>query len=173
VTSAIYSGLLTARLSPTSTPPTVHITSVAPLRDLRPQSLPALVQILSTWESRCASVIADLESQIGAIRSTASARSALQRKRQETVDAAVLNEKTPSPTENTDSERKQGKPKAQRLGSKRDLDEQMEGELDDLSDDDGRMDLDEGLGDVGPVGAGRGTMAGGSSRGAKRNRGRG
>ncbi|KAK5561400.1 hypothetical protein LTR46_000205 [Exophiala xenobiotica] len=174
VTQSIYSGLLTARLSPTSNPPVVNVTSVAPLRDLRPQSLPALLQILQTWESRCTSMVSDLEDQIASIKNTASQRSTTQRKRQEAIDAAVLNTK---PNDSPD-DRKAGTRTlrgAQRLPSKRDIDAHMEGEGDDFSDSEERMDLDEGIGgDMGPATTGlRGGHAGGSSRGAKRNRGRG
>ncbi|KAJ5125529.1 hypothetical protein N7526_007706 [Penicillium atrosanguineum] len=42
VTTAIYASLISARLSPATTPPTVNVTSVAPLRDVRPQSLPKM-----------------------------------------------------------------------------------------------------------------------------------
>ncbi|EXJ83566.1 hypothetical protein A1O1_07189 [Capronia coronata CBS 617.96] len=171
VTQSIYSGLLTARLSPTSSPPVVNITSVAPLRDLRPQSLPALLQILQTWESRCTSVVSEMEAQISSIRQTAAQRNTTQRKRQEVVDAAVLSEKA---LDNGES-KSGGRPTrgVHRLPSKRDIDQQMEGEGEDLSDDDGRMDLDEGLGDVGHHGGGgRGGHGAGGSRGAKRNRGR-
>jgi COP9 signalosome complex subunit 7 len=188
VTQTIYAGLITARLSPTSTPPTVHITSIAPLRDLRPQTLPALLQILQTWESRCTGMVTSLESQITAIKSTASQRSAVEHRRQELVDAAVLSEKplftntTNTTTTNplatgtgdvssgTRSGRNGGGSGAaaagQRLSSKRDLDEDEE---DEYSEEDWRMDVDEGVGDVG-MGAG-GSSSG--SRGAKRNRGRG
>lgn len=183
VTQSIYTGLLTARLSPTSTPPVVNVTSVAPLRDLRPQSLPALLQILQTWESRCTSMIGDLEAQITAIRSTAAERSATERKRQEIVDAAVLNTK---PVADPDTNRQNAgglrtARGAHRLPSKRDIEQHMEGEDEDYSDDDARMDLDEGIGEggvSGGAGSARGGHLGGSggaggSRGAKRNRGRG
>ncbi|EXJ87429.1 hypothetical protein A1O3_04389 [Capronia epimyces CBS 606.96] len=172
VTQSTYSGLLTARLSPTSNPPVVNITSVAPLRDLRPQSLPALLQILQTWESRCTSVVSELEAQISAIRHTATQRNATQQKRQEVVDAAVLSDR---PLDTADfkngSRLSRG---VHKLPSKRDIDQQMEGEGGELTDDDGRMDLDEGMSDVGShAGGGRGGHGVGSSRGAKRNRGRG
>jgi COP9 signalosome complex subunit 7 len=182
VTQSIYSGLLVARLSPTSNPPVVNVTSVAPLRDLRPQSLPALLQILQTWESRCTSMVNDLEAQITAIRTTATNRNTKARRRQEAVDAAVLSEKPLNDA--TDGGKGNTAPRALRSGatklpSKRNLDQEAEGEEDDLSDDDGRMDLDEGIdvGTVGGIGGGGASAsrggAGGSSRGAKRNRGRG
>jgi len=177
VTQSIYSCLLTARLSPTSNPPVVNITSVAPLRDLRPQSLPALLRILETWESRCTSVVNDLEAQISGIRQIETGLSANERRQQELVDAAVL-DTTPA-TENGAGagDRKgggRGMRGGHRLPSKRDIDQQMEGEGDNASDDDdGRMDVDEGLGEGG-LGVGlRGGHGGASTRGAKRNRGRG
>lgn len=182
VTQSIYSGLLVARLSPTSNPPVVNVTSVAPLRDLRPQSLPALLQILQTWESRCTSMVNDLEARITAIRTTATDRDTKARRRQDAVDAAVLSEKPLNDT--TDAAKAAASQRALRSGasklpSKRNLDPEAEGEEDELSDDDGRMDLDEGIdvGVAGGVGGGSGSAsrggAGGSSRGAKRNRGRG
>lgn len=161
VISATYAGLLTARLSPTSTPPRVHITSVAPLRDLRPQSLPAILQILTTWQGRCTSTITSLETEAANIRSQAARRTELQRKRQDIVDTAVVqgendNSKTVRPRD--------------RKGNKRDLDERMEGENDeDASSDDVYMDLDDS-GDFAEKGRAPAPLL---ARGAKRNRGRG
>ncbi|KAK4937459.1 hypothetical protein LTR10_021911 [Elasticomyces elasticus] len=175
VTQSIYTGLLTARLSPTSNPPVVNVTSVAPLRDLRPQSLPALLQILQTWESRCTSMISELEGQITAIRSDAAQRSVTERKRQDTVDAAVLSTK---PAIDPEAERKAAgglRPArgGQRLPSKRDIEQHMEGEDEDYSDE---MDVDEGIGEGISTGGGSargGYGLGAAARGAKRNRGRG
>ncbi|KAK5047760.1 hypothetical protein LTR84_006425 [Exophiala bonariae] len=183
VTQTIYSGLLVARLSPTSNPPVVKVKSVAPLRDLRPQSMPALLQILRTWESRCTTMVTDLEAQIVAIRTTASSRNVRAQRRQDVVDTAVLSDKPLG--DNTDASK--GLAVAQRalrsgatkLPTKRNLDQEAEGEEDDYSDEDGRMDLDEGI-DIGTAGglsggSGSGLRGGasGSGRGAKRNRGRG
>lgn len=160
VTSAIYAGLLTARLSPMSTPPRVLISSVAPVRDLRPQSLPAILQILQTWEGRCSSTITELDAQIASIRDTAAQRTAVQRRRQEVVDTAVVQ------SENESSKSVRGR---DRKGNKRDLDERMEGEDDeDVSSDEVKMDLDDSGDYTGAAGPG-----GFAGRGAKRNRGRG
>ncbi len=90
ITEAIYSGLITARLSPTSSPPSVHITSVAPLRDLRPNSLPEILKVLQVWESRCSSVVGDIEAQIAGIWNNATKRKVREMRRQEVVDTAVL-----------------------------------------------------------------------------------
>lgn len=166
ITSCIYSSLITARLSPTSDPPTVHITSVAPLRDLRPQSLPALLHILSVWSSRCDNVITDLNNTISSIQSTAITRNTLAWKRQEVVDNAVMNI-LPNGSEGTDNERR-----TRRSGrTKRELDEDEEDE-----DEDG-MDVDEGIGEMGNYSSNTAAnvmmSGGGPSRGTKRNRGRG
>jgi COP9 signalosome complex subunit 7 len=95
ITEAIYNGLISARLSPASTPPTVHITSVAPLRDLRPNSLPEILKVLQVWESRCSSVVGDIEAQIAGIRSNAARRKAKEARRQQVVDTAVLSNDGP------------------------------------------------------------------------------
>ncbi|KIW84934.1 hypothetical protein Z517_00322 [Fonsecaea pedrosoi CBS 271.37] len=184
VTQSIYSGLLTARLSPTSSPPTVHIMSVAPLRDLRPHSLPVLWQILQTWESRCTAVVSDLEAQISAIRATAQQRALQERARQNEVDSLVLStdrQQTSSDNGVTSGNGRAGRSAGfgvgQRPPSKRDLDQQMEGEGDDVDDDydESKMDLDEGVSEGTGIFGGPASRGGGSggSRGAKRNRGRG
>lgn len=179
VTQSIYSGLLTARLSPTSDPPVVRVTSVAALRDLRPQSLPALLQILETWESRCVSQVADLQNQLETIRTIASRRTSLQTRRQAEIDMAVLSDKVDGAAEKAVRQlRNLTTGQGQRSGNKRDLDQQLEGDDEAVSEDDGRMDLDEGISDVGGGSAtgmrgGSANGSGGGSRGAKRNRARG
>lgn len=173
ITSSIYSGLLAARLSPTSNPPAVHITSVAPLRDLRPQSLPALLQILQTWESRCASVITDLEGQINTVRTSAVRRNTQQKRRQDIVDAAITSAEKSMSQANMSSHPLRS---ATRGVNKRELDEQAEGgDQADLSSDDARMlDVDDGIDVSGSsVLTSRDGGALGAARGAKRNRGRG
>lgn len=178
----MYSGLLTARLSPASAVPTVYITSVAPLRDLRPQSLPALLQILQTWESRCTSVVSDLEAQIAAIKATAYQRSTKEKKRQELVDTLVLSSDKQSSNGNNGTSAAgvaggrvlRSSVPGQRPPSKRDLDQHIEGEDEEYEDEYEGMDLDEGLGDTpGNFAGAGGRGGGGTSRGAKRNRGRG
>ncbi|ETI19808.1 hypothetical protein G647_08821 [Cladophialophora carrionii CBS 160.54] len=175
ITASIDGNLLTARLYPTSSPPAVHIISVAPLRDLRPQSLPTLLQILQTWESRCVSVVSDLESQIATIRATAQQRALKEKKRQDLVDSLVLSTDKPSNGNGVGAGRAT-RGAGQKLGSKRDLDQHIEGEDDDYEEEYEGMDLDEGLSEsVGfpGSGTGSGSRGGGGSRGAKRNRGRG
>ncbi|KAL4977556.1 CSN complex subunit 7 [Aspergillus desertorum] len=74
VTTAIYSSLITAGLSPATSPPTVNVTSVAPLRDVKPTSLPTMISTLTAWESRCGSVISDIEAEIAKIRANSAQR---------------------------------------------------------------------------------------------------
>ncbi|KAL4811257.1 hypothetical protein BDV18DRAFT_128985 [Aspergillus unguis] len=85
VTAAVYASLITARLSPATSPPTVNVTSVAPLRDVKPASLPNMITTLTAWESRCGSVISDIEAEIAKIRADSA-----QRRTKEHARAAVL-----------------------------------------------------------------------------------
>jgi COP9 signalosome complex subunit 7 len=175
ITASIDCNLLTARLYPTSSPPTVHVISVAPLRDLRPQSLPTLLQILQTWESRCVSVVSDLEAQIAAIRATAQQRALKEKSRQDLVDSLVLNNDK-SLNDNGAAGGRVTRGAGQKLGSKRDLDQHIEGEDDDYEEEYEGMDLDEGVSESAGFpagGSGGGGRGGGGTRGAKRNRGRG
>jgi COP9 signalosome complex subunit 7 len=184
ITEAIYNGLITARLSPTSSPPTVHITSVAPLRDLRPNSLPEVLKVLQVWGSRCSGVVGEIEAQIAGIRSNAAKRKAREMKRQEVVDHAVLSNDGAGDSNagggggggavvgrttrsggmrgNSGDENRKGKG----TGSKRDLDEQQEDEEvvrweQHRGEEDGgvgvglaKMEVDEGAGFLGKGGDG-------------------
>lgn len=71
VTTAIYSSLITARLSPASSPPTLTVTSVAPLRDVKPRAVSHMISVLADWESRCGAVINDIETEIANIKARA------------------------------------------------------------------------------------------------------
>ena len=74
VISAVYADLLRAQLDPRSQ--TVHVSSVSPLRDLAPDSVPAILGQLRDWSGRCSDTLSDLEAQIAAIRAAAHARHA-------------------------------------------------------------------------------------------------
>lgn len=69
VTAAVYAGLLQARLDPLNQ--TVRVTSIAPLRDLAPGSVPAIIETLEEWESRCVQTLAEIEGEIRQIRAQA------------------------------------------------------------------------------------------------------
>jgi COP9 signalosome complex subunit 7 len=72
VISAIYAGLVSGILDPYNK--TVLVSSVSPLRDLPPNSIPSMLSTLSAWSSRCTSTLADLERQIASIKSEAAKR---------------------------------------------------------------------------------------------------
>jgi len=69
VISAIYAGLLTGTLDPYNQ--VISISSVSPLRDLPPNSIPSMLLVLSEWSSRCTSTLSDLERQIASIKAEA------------------------------------------------------------------------------------------------------
>lgn len=66
VISSIYSGLLAAKLDTLSQ--RVDVSSVAPLRDLKPGSIPHMVQVLGDWDSRCVTVLGEIEGQVVEVR---------------------------------------------------------------------------------------------------------
>lgn len=70
--SAIYAGLLNATLDPYHG--LVAVSSVAPLRDLQPNSIPQMLVTLNEWSARCVSTLADLEKQIAGIKAEARRR---------------------------------------------------------------------------------------------------
>jgi COP9 signalosome complex subunit 7 len=72
VISAIYAGLVSATLDPYHK--RVAVSSVSPLRDLEPNSIPAMLTTLNLWSSRCVSTLADLEKQIASIKADAQKR---------------------------------------------------------------------------------------------------
>lgn len=93
VTKAIYSSLLTATLDPAHG--NVNVTSVAPLRDLAPGSLPALQSTLTTWSQRCEDALTDLDKQMATVKKRAVQRERERRKRDRGLEVtmAALEEK--------------------------------------------------------------------------------
>ncbi|KAF1851367.1 COP9 signalosome subunit 7 [Cucurbitaria berberidis CBS 394.84] len=87
ITTAIYSGLITATLDPAHS--LVSVTSISPLRDLTPGSLPALQMTLQSWSQRCESALADLEAQAEKVKKEAVDREKVRRKRERALDAAL------------------------------------------------------------------------------------
>jgi len=72
VISAIYAGLLNATLDPYHQ--LVAVSSVAPLRDLQPNTIPQMLLTLNEWSNRCVTTLADLERQIASIKAEAKRR---------------------------------------------------------------------------------------------------
>ncbi|KAH7079842.1 hypothetical protein BKA63DRAFT_229346 [Paraphoma chrysanthemicola] len=87
ITSAIYTGLITATLDPAQS--RISVTSVAPLRDLAPGSLPALQSTLQAWSQRCDSALADLEKQVERVKQEAVDREKVRRKKERALEAAM------------------------------------------------------------------------------------
>lgn len=165
VTTAIYSSLLTARLSPASSPPTVNVTSVAPLRDVKPQSLSKMISVLADWESRCGGVISDIEAEIANIKANAEKEKVKERARATAFEKA-LNECTSDKGLETGPAGRMSR-KMARYGAGGGVGNKREFSADDHEDDGyfenagdglvapglaGRMDIDEGAGSsrVGP-----------------------
>ncbi|KAK6833604.1 hypothetical protein PG990_001553 [Apiospora arundinis] len=69
VISAVYADLITAQLDPHNQ--VVHVSAVSPLRDLAPNSIPAMLASLQEWSNRCTTTLAGLEAQIAAIKDNA------------------------------------------------------------------------------------------------------
>ncbi|KAI1384160.1 uncharacterized protein F4822DRAFT_62813 [Hypoxylon trugodes] len=67
--SVIYAHLLSAQLDPRNR--TIHVSSLSPLRDLAPDSVPALKAGLDEWSGRIAASLGDLQAQITAYQSEA------------------------------------------------------------------------------------------------------
>jgi COP9 signalosome complex subunit 7 len=87
ITTAIYTGLITATLDPAHS--LISVTSVAPLRDLAPGSLPALQSALQSWSQRCEAALADLASQVERVKKEAVDREKVRRKRERAIEAMV------------------------------------------------------------------------------------
>jgi len=87
VTEAIYSNLLIATLNPAAQ--TIVITSVAPLRDLAPGSVAAMISELEAWSGRCDGVLAGLESEIKRVKDEAQKRHARETKAERQVKAVT------------------------------------------------------------------------------------
>ena len=83
VISTIYAGLVTGTLNPYHQ--TVNLSSVAPLRDLPPNSIPSMINTLQAWSSRCTTTLASLEAQIASIKAAS-----LKRQKADAEWAAVV-----------------------------------------------------------------------------------
>jgi len=87
VISSIYGGLITAKLDTQAK--RVDVSSVSPLRDLKPNSVPQLVAILADWNGRCDGVLAEIEGQVTQIRARAAERRKLEREHEAKFEKAL------------------------------------------------------------------------------------
>ena len=85
--TTIYTGLLTCTLDPYSQ--LLRISSVAPLRDLAPDTVPDLMNVLAEWSKRCGNTLAELEDQMLNIKSTALKRRKEEREWEEKMERLV------------------------------------------------------------------------------------
>lgn len=92
VIAAIYAGLVSGTLDPHHE--IVQISSVAPLRDVAPQSIASMVSTLQEWEQRCSSTLADLERQIGEIKREGERRWREEREWEKKVEGLIEAEDT-------------------------------------------------------------------------------
>lgn len=149
VISAVYAGVLAARLNPARQE--VQVSSVAPLRDVAPPTIPSLVAVLQQWSARCDATLAELERNMATIRADAAV--ALERKREAEsyVEAAVEAEEMEGAGGGSGGgslsaravRSARGRP-TPRGAPKRGM---MEVDADEEEDDDEAMDLDEEGGD--------------------------
>ncbi|KAI9705965.1 MAG: hypothetical protein M1836_005371 [Candelina mexicana] len=91
VISAIYAGLLFAKLDTLAS--RVDVSSVSPLRDLRPNSVPQMIKVLDDWDSRCVGVLGDLEVQMKEIRRRAAERRKKDRQMENILERAMNGDK--------------------------------------------------------------------------------
>ncbi|KAJ5899005.1 hypothetical protein N7495_003749 [Penicillium taxi] len=89
VTTAIYASLISARLSPATTPPLVNVMAVAPLRDVQIQSLPKIISTMAEWEARCSEAVSDLEAEIARVKTHALDRRVKEEQHQSLMDKAI------------------------------------------------------------------------------------
>ncbi|KAL8731948.1 MAG: hypothetical protein Q9166_003080 [cf. Caloplaca sp. 2 TL-2023] len=148
VISTIYAGLLVAKLDTQSQ--RVDVSSVSPLRDLRPGRIPQLISTLGTWNGRCVSVLDELETQIKEVR-----QKALEKRKREQRDEAAIERLVEQAT------KEKGK-----AGGKRAAQEAVGGTGPAMGDGHDEMDLDEKSGPGRSRGAKRG--GGGFKNAAKR-----
>jgi COP9 signalosome complex subunit 7 len=87
LTTAIYAGLITAKLNPRMQ--RVDLESVAPLRDLAPGSVITVAKILQSWEAQCVNVLQEVEGRIQQVVTAASTRQAREDARKLEIDEAV------------------------------------------------------------------------------------
>ena len=72
----------------------MSVTSIAPLRDLAPGSLPALQSTLQTWSQRCDTALSDLEAQVEKVKSDAVQREKLRRKKERAIEVQTTDDKS-------------------------------------------------------------------------------
>ncbi|KAK7713325.1 hypothetical protein SLS64_004575 [Diaporthe eres] len=96
VISAVYAGLLDAKLNPLRS--VVQVSSVAPLRDVQPGTVPSIVATLQNWSQRCDATLAEIEANIANIKREA-ARKANDKREWDRTFQAVVKAENGDPTD--------------------------------------------------------------------------
>ena len=125
VISCIYAGLVSGTLDPYNQ--IVAVSSVAPLRDLAPGSVPGMLATLRNWSARCDSTLADLTKQIEEVRKRAVARWEDEREWEKRVEGALKDEEGKGDGQRQTVKLGGGK-RMQRAGEEMDVDEDEERE---------------------------------------------
>ncbi|KAI1768198.1 hypothetical protein GGR53DRAFT_16076 [Hypoxylon sp. FL1150] len=188
VVSAIYADLVEAQLDPRNQ--TVHVSSVSPLRDLAPDSIPSVLGALRAWSGRCSATLADLEDQVAAIRDAAARRHDEMRAWEETQERLTEEVKNSAGGGNSDEQQRAGGGGSgggsgvHSRGQGRILEQAMNklrgnyggqrsvkrgsGSLETGHEEDEAMDVDEEEPDDGEGSSARGGLAGGKQRTSRR-----
>ncbi|KAJ8122102.1 hypothetical protein ONZ43_g1610 [Nemania bipapillata] len=140
VISAIYAGLVDAQLDPRNG--VVHISSVSPLRDLAPGSIPSMLNSLREWSGRCTSTLEDLEAQIASIKAAAAKRHNDKTTWVEQTAKLVEQEKTTDQGVHTPRQRAMLNQALAKIQGQR-FNKRGSGSLEPNADDDEAMDVDE------------------------------
>ncbi|MCJ1339259.1 hypothetical protein MMC09_004548 [Bachmanniomyces sp. S44760] len=90
IISSIYSGLLVAKLDPLAQ--RCDVSSVSPLRDPKPGSVPKVIAILDDWNTRCEGVLGDIEAQVAEVKSAARERRRVEIGRAKAIERAMIRE---------------------------------------------------------------------------------
>ncbi|ROW07786.1 hypothetical protein VMCG_03558 [Cytospora schulzeri] len=144
VISAVYAGLLSAKLNPLRR--VVQVSSVAPLRDVQPATVPSIVATLQKWSARCDATLAEIEASIAGIKKEA-ARTANEKRDWDRTFQAVVEAESKDPGDiagtgaggSLGGARGPGRRLGGSSGSKRGMEKLTEG----IDDHDEAMDLDD------------------------------
>lgn len=141
----------------------VNVTSVAPLRDVQPQSLGKMITQLTNWEARCGEVVQDLEAEIEAVKNNAAKRGIKKANYQKLYDARLKaraeEADATGPGGGAGAGNAAASGRGNRLGIRRGTRGWFGGnkrEADDIEQDDGFFDAGEGMDIDEGAGSGRG-----------------
>jgi COP9 signalosome complex subunit 7 len=127
LTTAFYAGLIHGSLDPHNQ--VLHVTSVAPLRDLPPGSIPALTETFDNWSAQCTSMLDELQHQIDQVHQKAQAKTVRDQRIAKMLDDKVT----------AADEKETGKRKQTVDGKDRDVDDKDNADPMDVDGEAGRL----------------------------------